>query len=240
MADDINDGGTQDEGKGEQGSAEGQQNQEGTLYTQEAIDALVLEKQKEAVTKTWGDMQSRADKAISAATTETKTAKQQLADLKRSTIEALPPEQKQAAMLEEVYAKMNAAPEVKPQDGASDSQTQTQGQSSTFQPSDTAPSDAQAKAQEAVGKRLQEKGLDPSKINFGDGKDADADLNTFVDSMYAQVKSSLEQGDSTKEKQNYDNSRGTGTAGDLLTADPVELMKRGYKDKNWRKRGGDF
>lgn len=236
MADDIdNDGGTQD---GDQSGTDGKQEPQGTVYTKEELDTLILGAQKEAVTKTWGEMQSRSDKAIQAAKTETTTAQQQLTNLKRANIDALPPEQKQAAMLEEVYAKMNAAPEVKPQDGAPDPQTQTQGDPSTFQQTPTAPSNTQDKAREAVGKILQEKGLDPSKIEYGDGKDEANDLRTFIDSVMKQVKP--EQDDPPQNKNTYDNSRGTGGSVDILKVDPVELMKRGYAKGGWRKRGGDI
>lgn len=237
MADDIdNDGGTQDG----QPEGSGDIKPEGKLYTEDQINALVQAGQKEAVTKTWGDMQSKADKAIQVAKTETTTALQQLTDLKRANIEALPPEQKQAAMLEDVYQRMNSAPDAKPQDGVTDSQSQTQGDAPTFQQTPTVPSDAQVKAQEAAGKILQEKGLDPSKINYGDGKDGDADFSAFVDSVLAQVRSSSEQDDSARNKTTYDNSRGAGGAVDILTVDPVELMKRGYRNGNWRRRGGDI
>lgn len=233
MTDDIdNDGGTQDEDQ----SGTDKDKLQGTLYTPEQLDALVLEKQKEAVTKTWSEMQSRSDKAIQAAKTETTTAQQQLTDLKRANIEALPPEQKQAAMLEEVYAKMNAAPEVKSQDVATDPQTQTQDDPSTFQQNQTPTSDVQDKAREAVGKILQEKGLDPSKIQYGDGKNEANDLRTFIDSVMKQVKP--EQDDPPL--NTYDNSRGTGGSVDILNVDPVELMKRGYQKSGWRKRGGDI
>ena len=73
-----------------------------------------------------------------------------------------------------------------------------------------------------------------------------ADLDSFIGSL--KLKASGSEGDqdsqgdgsaSSKSNGNYDNSRGTGGAPDLLTIDPVDLMKAGYAKGGWRKRGLD-
>ncbi len=247
MADDINDqdGGTQENEDSEQGSAETNQTPEGKMYTEAEIASMIDGAKKEAVTVTWSEMQSKADKAIGAANAKEKTATEALADIKKASMDAMSPEDRDRVMLKELYEKVDSLG-ARPQDGAGDSQSQTQGKPSGSDAFDQSASESVTQARTAASEILEKHGFDTSQVAWGDGKDSMADLDTFIGSLKA--KASGSEGDqssqdggsaSSKGSGNYDNSRGTGGAPDLLTVDPVDLMKRGYAKGGWRKRGID-
>lgn len=193
-------------------------------FTQSELDAAVKAgaeaSAKQATTESYRKHQS----ALDVEKNKSKTATDELDRVKKEAIKNLPEAERQAAMIEDVYERLNnPAPSPKEDAGA-------KGQESSDTSLDS-PESAQAEAQKKLREIAKSKGLDPDKLDFSDPA-------KFIDGIKAQ----LEDNDSDEEEDAVDT--GTGSLGSkasnssreaMLKADPSDLMRSGYKN---RKRVG--
>jgi hypothetical protein len=74
---------------------------------------------------------------------------------------------------------------------------------------------------------LKDLGIDPDKVDWGEGKSPADSLKTFLGSVLAQSKfSESKSGDQVPKNNQVDTSRGTGESLDLTKVDPKELITR--------------
>lgn len=224
MPDDINDGGTQ----GEQPAGEPDK-----TYTQAEVDTLLgttkEEAQKEAVTNSWSRFQSEADKKIAEANKRGDTAVTELQELKRQQMETLSPEERQRVQTDEIYKRMNSE---EPTKVGADAPSGPQPQVEPSPPADSGQDEAKA----AVAKILQEEGIDPEKVDWGEGADPQEAMRRFIRSVKGQ-QSPPDEEPPPEQSPTPDTSRGAGPSADITKEDPTELITRAYSSGNWRVRG---
>ena len=205
------------------------ENTEPKSYSEDEVKALTEAANKKGASESWSHFQGVADKQINEAKNEGGVREAELTKtieaMKAEHISSLPEEQRTAAMVEELYkdragAKTSApAPDSKP----------------TVKEPDAG--DYEKQMRETIGGHLKEQGLDLDKINWGDGKNGDESLKTFLGSVVEQAKAQAKaeqssDGDSKtkddpdetkKGENNVDTSRGVGNTQDVLTTSPIAL-----------------
>lgn len=191
-------------------------------FTQDELDAAVKAgaeaSAKQATTESYRKHQSALDVEKS----KSSKATEELGRVKMEAIKNLPEAERQAAMLEDVYERLNnpSPSPAKDDEGAKGTES-----------SDTSldsPESAQAEAQKKLREIAKAKGLDPDKLDFSDPA-------KFIDGIKAQ----LETNDSDEdEEEAVDTGKGSlGSKGNssreaMLKADPSDLMRQGYKNRN--------
>ncbi len=188
-------------------------------YSEAEVTALRESAKKEGQTESWRHFQSEADKQIAKARSEAGTRETELTGqintLKSSHLESLPAEERRNAMVEELYKERF---ESKPASGTPGAQVQTP---------DPEPDPAQyaAEMQGQIKVALKDLGIDPDKVDWGEGKSPGDSLKTFLGSVLAQSKFSESKDPAPKNNQ-VDTARGAGDSLDLTKVDPKELITR--------------
>ena len=193
------------------------------------VAVKVEEARKEGQTESWKHFQSEADKQIATERTKNTGLEKQIQELKRTQIDNLPEDERNTAMLKEVYNRLHEESgkegEVKPQ----------------TQPEPTLPASDSAQRTEsrtAMSKLLEAEGFDSTKIDWGDGADTPEDS---VKRFFTSIKNSIRSESSSSEgddKKPIDTSRGAGAGGgDITQMSSADLIKSAYKG-DWRVRGG--
>lgn len=201
-------------------------------YSEEEVATLKEEAKKEGASGSWSHFQSEADKQIAAFKNEGSAREAELTktinSMKATQIETLPVEERTRAMVEELY---------KDRVGASQSSAPAPDSKATNDASEVSTEDYSKQMQKNIGSALTDMGLDPDKINWGEGQDGQAALKTFLGSVVDQVKagqsgSGSDAGDGDKKdnpdakpgENNVDISRGAGKTLDVFSAKPQEIM----------------
>lgn len=191
-------------------------------FTQDEFDAAVKDADEKATAKATSDSYRKHQSAIDTAKASSDKAEEELNKVKREAIKNLPEAERQAAMLEDVFEKLNNPA---PKAGAKGEDDLKPA------PVVDSPESAQAEAQKKLREIAKAKGLDPDKLDFSDPE-------KFIDGIKEQLKES-----ETEEDEDDDPiDTTTGSVGGkstsreaMLKADPKALMRQGYKD---RKRVG--
>ena len=226
MADaDINEqsGGTQGE----------EQTQE---YTKESVERMIQEAAekalKEGESKAHQHWQSVADKKISDVNrlAEERLSKYEteLSAYKKQRFETLSPEEQQAAMLKEIYERMNsegekkASPEVKAPEVHDE------------KPADFGNDDPRQAARKQISPVLQELGIDIEKVDWADETVGPDSMKRFLASIVTQVRGAPAAPEKTEEEVESDRvntSRSIGKSEtDILKMNPRDLVMQGLKD----------
>lgn len=209
-------------------------NAEPRTYSEEEMTEAIVGAKKEGATDSYSHFQSIADKQVADAKTAGDTQASELNKtidtLRAAHLETLSPEERTAAMIEELYKDRGGAPASAP---APDKSTVKDA---------PAGSGSEDDMRKAIGTAIDGMGLDSSKINWGDGKDGAADIKTFLGSVVDQVKAgqsgdgkdggSKDGDDANKGKpgeNNVDTSRGAGGSLDLTKTDPIDIITRSGK-----------
>ncbi len=196
-------------------------------YSEDEVKVLVEAAGKEGSTKSWNHFQGVADKQIAQAKSEGTVREAELTStintMKAAHIESLPEDQRTAAMVEELYKDRAGAISSAP---APDSKA-------TVKESSVSDGDYEKQMRATIGTNLKELGLDPDKVDWGDGKDSSESLKTFLASVVAQVKAEKSGNDGDKKddsagtkagENNVDTSRGAGNVLDINQAKPIDLV----------------
>lgn len=197
-------------------------------YSEDEVKALVDAANKEGSAKSWTHFQGVADKQIAEAKTVGTAREAELTgtidSMKAAHIAGLPEEQRTAAMVEELYKDKVGG---KSSTSAPDSKT-------TVKESGVNSGDYEKQMRATIGGHLKEMGLDPDKVNWGDGKSGDESLKTFLGSVVEQVKAGKSADDNSDEKKNdsdakkgennVDTGRGAGKSVDINQVDPLALV----------------
>ena len=196
-------------------------------YSEDEVKALVDAANKKGASESWGHFQGVADKQIAEAKNVGSAREAELTStinsMKADHISSLPEEQRTAAMVEELY---------KDRQGAKSSSTAPDSKA-TVKESEALNGDYEKQMRETIGGHLKGMGLDPDKINWGEGKTGDESLKTFLASVVDQVKAgqsgdgdtkTKEDPDTKKSENNVDTSRGAGKSVDINQVSPLELV----------------
>jgi len=196
-------------------------------YSEEEMATAIAGAKKEGATESYTHFQSVADKEIAKERTSRGVRESELTKtietLKADVISNLPESERLGAMVEEMY---------KDRHGEKSSSQEPDKESTKDQEFDQA---GYAKEmQEAIGTALEGLGLDPKKVNWGDGQNSADAMKTFLASVVDQAKDSKDdpdpdgknddKGGDKKGSNNVDTSRGAGNAHDILQTDPKELI----------------
>ena len=202
------------------------ENTEPKTYSEAEVAAAVETAKKEGANTSWSHFQSVADKEIAKAKSEgsaRETALTETIDTMRTQhIAGLPEHERTGAMIEELYKDRH-------------------GEKSSGQAPDSKPvikepefdqADAAKAMQEKIGGTLKKLGLDPDKVDWGDGKDPDKSMETFLAGVIEQAKgesksgdeSDDEKGDDKKRGEGVDISRGVGSTTDVMTSTPKDIV----------------
>ena len=212
-----------------------------TTFSQAEVDTMLVTAKadgaKEGQTAAHAHFQSVSDRAINQMKTDYEgklaTTNSALVELQKARLETMTPEERSAAMFEEIMGKMNG----NGANNASD-KSSTLDQNSRTQ-TDSNQAEVQRAAQQAevtqlrtkMGDALKEKyGIDPSKLQWGDGLDDSAAMDVFLASAMDQVKAmtTAQGSDSDDPNQvNIQNSTGAKPVFDHKTADVSELIRSG-------------
>ncbi len=218
MADDEKDGGTSDP----------------KTYSEDEMAAAIAGAKKEGSTESWTHFQGVADKQIATAKFDGTAREAELTktinSMKADHIQSLPEDQRQAAMVEEMYKDR----------GGANSSSQAPDNKTTVIESKVSSGDVEKQMRETIGVNLKELGLDPGKIDWGDGKNSEDSLKIFLASVVAQVKAETSGGNGDKSgdkndsdtksgENNVDTSRAAGSVHDVYTISPKEVMASGGK-----------
>ncbi len=194
-------------------------------YSEEEMATAIEGAKKAGATDSHSHWQSIADKAIATAKADGTARESELTNtietMRTAHIESLPESERQSAMIEELYKDRH---EEKPSGPAPESKTIIE------EPAFDEPKYAKD-MQDQIGVVLKDLGLDPSKINWGDGKDSQETLKTFLTDVVEQAQGqSKEDPDVDDDKPRGDNkvdmSRGAGNVSDIYTVDPKELVSQ--------------
>ena len=204
------------------------ENTDAKSYSEDEVKALTEAANKKGASESWSHFQGVADKQINEAKNEGGVREAELTKtieaMKADHISSLPEDQRTAAMVEELYKDRVGAKTSAP---APDSKA-TNKESGANE-------DYEKAMRETIGGHLKGMGLDPDKINWGEGKTGDESLKTFLASVVEQVKAGQgtgnddnktkdDPGDTKKSENNVDTSRGAGNISDIFTVEPLALV----------------
>lgn len=192
-------------------------------YSEEEMTAAITGAKKEGASDSYSHFQSVADKQVADAKSTGSARESELTEtirtLKAAHLETLSPEERQTAMIEELYKDRVGD---KPSAPAPDSPAAKDAPAASGNEDDM---------RKAIGTALESYGLDPGKVNWGDGKNGAADLKSFIGSVVDQVKAEKggdekddDSDDGKKSENNVDITRGAGKATDVTQVDPLELV----------------
>lgn len=234
---DIQQGATDDE----------QQQQSGEetpkTYTKEELDAAIAdakaEAKREGESNAFRHWQSVHDKQMAEATKslqEQNAALQaDLAAREKAAMDAMSPEDRQRAIMEKMWEKMN-----QPQDGAKSASPQGQSQTPPkdqgqpqYQEPDVAA--AQKQVRESVGAILKSDfGIDPTKVDWAEDTSGPEAMRRFLKSVREQMggegakKPEGEGKDGDDDVNRVSTSHGSTAAPDVKDIDPGSLIRSGY------------
>ncbi len=205
------------------------ENTEPKTFTQEEVDAIREEGRATGQKESHSHFQSVFDKELAKVKTDSQEENGRLntsiREMRSANLAALPEGERDSAMIREMYEERNKpAPAVTVSDKPDLPGTSIQG-------------DSQQAMQDAINTSLKDLGLDTSKINWGTGNDAGANMKTFLGSVVEQVKegakSSKEssddksgdgEGEGKESQKHIDTSRGAGDAQEIMQRDPQSLV----------------
>ena len=203
-------------------------NEEPKTYTQEEVDTLKEASHKEGQTTSHKHWQSVADRAIAANLQEgsdkLSSVTKELEEMKTKSLEGMSSEDRNTAMIEEMYRKQNAPPVTK------ETPTQTPNQE------DNQGSDDEAKQRnQAILDAAKAAGVDPEKINLAMDMSGPEALTAFIKSIKDASSDGEGKEDDDDDSNNTSKSQSTSGGGDLTKLDPLDIMKQAPAE---RIRGG--
>ena len=215
--------------------------QEDKTFTQAEVDTMLATAKadgaKEGQTAAHSHFQSVTDKAVNKMRSEYEgkltQANSALGELQKARLEGMTPDERSAAMFEEIMGKMsgNGANNASDKSSTLDQNTRTQTDSNQAEVQRAAQQAEITQLRTKMGDALKDKyGIDPSKINWGDGLDDSAAMDVFMASTLDQVKAmtTAQGSDSDDPNQvNIQNSTGAKPVFDHKTADVSELIRSG-------------
>ncbi len=214
---------------------QGENSGEGKTFTQAEMDAALTEAKasgnKEGQTAAHAHWQSVGDKAISGLRNELgeslNQANSTIADLRKAQLDTMNPEDRSAAMMQQLMEKMDG----KGANNASDkpnpfTQTAESQQDKVSGQDQQAAGLAQQRAE--MGKSLSDKfGIDATKLDWADGETGTVAMEKFMESFATAIKSvSTGKPDEDPNPVDTKNQPG-GDAFDLNTSDPGDLIRSG-------------
>ena len=204
------------------------ENTEPKTYSEDEMTEAISKSEKEGAAKSWSHFQSIADKEIAKERAEHGTRESELTKtidtMKADAIGNLPESERLGAMVEELYKDRHGEKSSSPApDSKSTSDTEVDQASYAKE------------MQEQIGGALKELGLDPTKVNWGDGKDGKESLKTFLGSVVEQVRGQdkdsadddekdEKSGDAKSGESKVDTSRGAGSVSDVTQVKPIDLV----------------
>jgi len=190
-------------------------------YDEATVQRLIAEAKQEGKTESWRHWQSLADKAVSSVAAEKANLQKQLDELKARQLEGMTPEQRQAAMLEAIYERLQTGggqatapiPATPPPD-------------STSGPQD----DSAAAIKQQVSDVLKEMGVDPAKVDWAEDTSGAEAMKRFIKSIASQAGQPPTEAPKPqdKEENQADTSKPGAAPVDPLQQDPMALLRKGY------------
>ena len=209
MADDIT-GGTQPGGNpGQTGVAPEPEQKNIEAEFQKRIEDAEKRGREVGRTESYRHFQSIADKQIAEVKEQAK--KEVISEMKREQLKSLDPDERYKAMVEEVYNKMFEGTTTVPEKLVTPSPE-----------TNVSVDDGVEEARKKISATLEKRGVDTSKINWGDGLDPGEAIGVFIDSITSQKRETKPQ-----EEPLMDTSRSASGVMDILKADPVDIIRRG-------------
>ncbi len=214
----------------------GENSGESKTYTQADMDAALAsaktEGNKEGQTAAHAHWQSVGDKAIAGLSKEYEGKFTQqnsvIADLQKARLETMTPEDRSAAMLQQVLDQMggNGAKDASDKPNPFDRTAESQQDKAPV----TDQSAALAQQKKEMGDSLATKfGIDASKLDWADGESGTAAMDKFMSSFVEAVKVSQIKLDPNQDDPNHVDTKNSpsGTAFDVNTGDPKDLIRAG-------------
>ena len=213
---------------------DGENSGESKTYTQADMDAALAtaktEGNKDGQTAAHAHWQSVGDKAIAQLSKEYEGKLTQqnsvIADLQKARLETMSPEDRSAAMMQQLLERMdgNGAKDASDKSNPFDRTAESQQDKAPV----TDQSAALAQQRKEMGDSLATKfGIDATKLDWADGESGTAAMDKFMSSFAEAVK--LAQTKSDQDDPNHVDTKNSpsGTAFDINTGDPKDLIRAG-------------
>ncbi len=205
------------------------ENDEPKTFTQEEVDAIRIEGKAEGKSESHSHFQSVFDREVAKMRTEsvkdTDSLNASIREMRAANLAALPEGERNSAMIKDMYEDyLKPAPVSTVLDKSDMPGAPSQG-------------DSQDAMQASINASLKELGMDPSKIEWGNSEDGNANMKTFLGSVITLAKGDGKApsdnpedkpedktGEGSESQKHIDISRGAGSATDYLKSDPQALV----------------
>lgn len=210
-------------------------------YTQEEFEKLIADARKEATSEGYRMGQSAKDKEIAQLRQQFGESEAQykarLAEHEQKAFDQMSPEEQDRFMIRKLYERQNSDGGNQPSTSKPDS---APGNRSSESDPDYRDDDPNAQVRSAVETAVRDSGLDPAKLDWGEGEtDPEKAMHRFVQSILSQKTSSSGESQTQKPPESYldddeanrtSNNRSSAPVKDIADEDPFELIKEGYRE----------